>query len=474
MDADALTLALCVAAARPRRGPLRSAEVAVAWLTRYSHASGLTYRYPEASSDALSEVDLRVDPGEFVVIAGRSGSGKSTLLRAACGLVPHFHGGRVEGEVEVAGLDADSHGPAELAEVVGLVAQEPETQVVSTTVRAEIELPLELRGVPPAARSRAVEEVVAGAGDRRPARANDGHPLRRRAAARRARGGPRNPAAPGAARRAHLAARPRRRRRADLAAPPAERGVGGGRAAGRAPARALPGGRRPGDRSRCRVHLVRWRPRRVPRVGAGCRPRARDPWRPAAARGRPAGAGERPRGAPDARGPRASRRTSRNTRSERRYAGRSPERGARSRWPSVTSGWSSVREVSGPRRCGAWTSGSSRGERVALMGRNGAGKSTLLRAAAGLVDPAARADRRAPRRRPAAPAARRPLRSREGRRRGPRRGGSRRVAAVRARASGGRRSPRPLRRRAPAPGAGHRARGPGHCGRRAARRAPAG
>ena len=122
-------------------------------------ASGLTYRYPEASSEALSEVDLLVDPGEFVVMAGRSGSGKSTLLRAACGLVPHFHGGRVEGEVEVAGLDANSHGPAELAQVVGLVAQEPETQVVSTTVRAEIELPLELRGVPPAARSRAVEEV---------------------------------------------------------------------------------------------------------------------------------------------------------------------------------------------------------------------------------------------------------------------------------------------------------------------------
>ena len=122
-------------------------------------SSGLTYRYPDAASDALRDVDLRVEPGEFVVIAGRSGSGKSTLLRAACGLVPHFHGGRVEGELEVAGLDAGSHGPAELAEVVGLVAQEPETQVVSTTVRAEIELPLELRGVAPAARARAVEEV---------------------------------------------------------------------------------------------------------------------------------------------------------------------------------------------------------------------------------------------------------------------------------------------------------------------------
>jgi energy-coupling factor transporter ATP-binding protein EcfA2 len=123
-------------------------------------ASGLTYSYPGARGEALRAIDLQVEPGEFVVIAGRSGSGKSSLLRAGCGLVPHFHGGQIEGELEVAGMDVRSHGPAELAEAVGLVAQEPETQVVSTTVRAEIELPLELRGVSPLARSRAVEEVA--------------------------------------------------------------------------------------------------------------------------------------------------------------------------------------------------------------------------------------------------------------------------------------------------------------------------
>ena len=46
-----------------------------------------------------------VAPGEFVVLAGASGSGKSTLLRAACGLVPHFHGGEFGGRLEVGGLD---------------------------------------------------------------------------------------------------------------------------------------------------------------------------------------------------------------------------------------------------------------------------------------------------------------------------------------------------------------------------------
>jgi energy-coupling factor transport system ATP-binding protein len=122
--------------------------------------AGVTYRYPGAASAAISAIDLSIEPGEFVVLAGRSGAGKSTLLRAACGLVPHFHGGEVEGELEVGGLDLRANGPAELAEVVGLVAQEPESQVVSTTVRAEIELPLELRGITPAARSRAVEEVA--------------------------------------------------------------------------------------------------------------------------------------------------------------------------------------------------------------------------------------------------------------------------------------------------------------------------
>ena len=120
----------------------------------------LSYRYPGARDRALVDVDLEVDPGELVVLAGRSASGKTTLLRALSGLVPHYHGGEVAGVVEVAGLDARHHGPAELGGEVGLVAQDPETQVVSTTVRSELELPLEIRGAPPSARARSVEEAA--------------------------------------------------------------------------------------------------------------------------------------------------------------------------------------------------------------------------------------------------------------------------------------------------------------------------
>jgi energy-coupling factor transporter ATP-binding protein EcfA2 len=120
----------------------------------------LTYRYPGAAEPALRDLDLTIDDEELVVACGLSGSGKSTLIRAACGLVPHFHGGEVSGRVAVAGHDTREAGPGELAGAVGYVAQDPETQVVSTTVRAEIELPLELRGEPQASRARAVEEVA--------------------------------------------------------------------------------------------------------------------------------------------------------------------------------------------------------------------------------------------------------------------------------------------------------------------------
>ena len=103
---------------------------------------------------------LDIEPGSFTVVAGESGGGKSTLLRAACGLVPHFHGGEVSGELTVGGLSVRDHGPGELAAICGTVFQDPESQVVMSGVRAEVSLPLEHRGAAPGAVARAVEEVA--------------------------------------------------------------------------------------------------------------------------------------------------------------------------------------------------------------------------------------------------------------------------------------------------------------------------
>jgi energy-coupling factor transport system ATP-binding protein len=124
----------------------------------------VTYTYPGATGPALADVTLEVAPGELVVLAGGSGSGKSTLLRAANGLVPHFHGGRFAGRVTVAGMDTREHGPGELAAAVGTLFQDPETQVVMGTVRAELALPLENRGEGAPAVARGVEEVALALG----------------------------------------------------------------------------------------------------------------------------------------------------------------------------------------------------------------------------------------------------------------------------------------------------------------------
>lgn len=106
------------------------------------------YRYEGASLYALDNISLEIKSGEYVLLAGASGSGKSTLCRLLNGLVPHFHGGVLEGRVCVDGLDTREHTVSELFAHVGLVFQDPEAMLFNSTVEREIAFGLESLGVP--------------------------------------------------------------------------------------------------------------------------------------------------------------------------------------------------------------------------------------------------------------------------------------------------------------------------------------
>jgi energy-coupling factor transport system ATP-binding protein len=109
----------------------------------------LRFAYPGATRPALDRISFDLQEGEAVALLGPSGSGKSTLLRALAGLVPHFHGGRFEGRVVVAGLDTRRSRPAEIAGTVASVFQDPEEQIVMAMVENEVAFGLENVGTPP-------------------------------------------------------------------------------------------------------------------------------------------------------------------------------------------------------------------------------------------------------------------------------------------------------------------------------------
>lgn len=110
-------------------------------------AKNLKYTYPGRNEPSLLEVSLTVKKGEFVVLTGPSGCGKTTLCRCFNGLIPHFYGGTLEGDLRVVGLNVVEHEISELAKHVGLVFQNPQNQLFSLSVEKDVAFGLENMGV---------------------------------------------------------------------------------------------------------------------------------------------------------------------------------------------------------------------------------------------------------------------------------------------------------------------------------------
>lgn len=122
---------------------------------------GLSFRYKDQKDkNAIENINLDVDKGQFVVIMGPSGAGKSTLANCLNGLIPHFIRGKYEGEVLIDGNNAKANPVNKNAESIGLVFQDFEAQLFSTNTRLEVAFGPENFSVPRDEIARRIENVL--------------------------------------------------------------------------------------------------------------------------------------------------------------------------------------------------------------------------------------------------------------------------------------------------------------------------
>jgi energy-coupling factor transport system ATP-binding protein len=120
----------------------------------------VSVRYDGAARAVLRSVDLTIEAGEVCLVTGATGAGKSTLLGTVNGLVPHFTGGTLFGRVTVGGRDTAAHPPRELADLVGVVGQDPLDGFVADTVEEELAHAVTMLGLAPSAVRDRVEEAL--------------------------------------------------------------------------------------------------------------------------------------------------------------------------------------------------------------------------------------------------------------------------------------------------------------------------
>lgn len=108
----------------------------------------LTFKYSGSKKNALENVSLTIEKGDFVGLIGESGAGKTTLCSCINGLIPHHYTGDFYGSVKIQGTDTFDIEPGKLALKVGSVFQDVDSQLVSFFVEDEILFGLENFGIP--------------------------------------------------------------------------------------------------------------------------------------------------------------------------------------------------------------------------------------------------------------------------------------------------------------------------------------
>ena len=98
----------------------------------------LSVRYADREEFALRDVSEQIDPGEVLVVSGASGCGKSTLCKALCKFIPEMIPAHVEGEILIDGVSIRNIRSQDIATRLGLVQQDPDSQICTLSVWQEV------------------------------------------------------------------------------------------------------------------------------------------------------------------------------------------------------------------------------------------------------------------------------------------------------------------------------------------------
>src|SRR5271165_5266709 len=124
----------------------------------------LSFTYAGMAKPVLSQISLRIVPGEIVLLTGPSGCGKSTLALALAGLIPTRISGALRGGIFLDGTNISQLNIHEISQQIGIVFQNPDNQLIQLSVEEEVAFGPENLALPPEEIEKRVSEALAATG----------------------------------------------------------------------------------------------------------------------------------------------------------------------------------------------------------------------------------------------------------------------------------------------------------------------